>query len=166
VSFDGTVVVGCSDERPFRWTDESNMRELDVPESTVQACADAISGDGTTAVGTYRVQLMILGSARRWVGESPGSNVFFAQGAALATNADGSVVVGWESGATIEFPPQFAAIWDPEHQARRFQDLLPAARISGWQLQRATGVSADGKVVAGLGVGPDGATQAWLARFP
>jgi len=47
------------------------------------------------------------------------------------------------------------------------QALLTAKGISttGWTLTSAQGVSADGQVIAGSGVDPNGRTQGWIARL-
>ncbi|QDU90479.1 hypothetical protein Pla175_38840 [Pirellulimonas nuda] len=48
---------------------------------------------------------------------------------------------------------------------RSLADALTDAGVdlTGWRLQRATGVSADGKVIVGYGANPAGQVEAWRA---
>ena len=55
---------------------------------------------------------------------------------------------------------------DPEQRTRREQsDILTASGVdlSGWELSDVNGISADGQIVAGNGINPDGNTEAWWA---
>src|SRR5712691_9226942 len=49
----------------------------------------------------------------------------------------------------------------------RFKLLLTASGVdlTGWRLNSATGVSADGTVIVGYGTDPTGNIQAWIARL-
>jgi hypothetical protein len=46
------------------------------------------------------------------------------------------------------------------------QNVLAAdgIEITGWTLEEATGISADGTTIVGYGVDPNGQTQAWIAH--
>ena len=84
---------------------------------------------------------------------------------ALGVSADGTVVVGW---ATPEPPVGRAAfIWDEPHGMRELQEILEALGLdlTGWSLQHATDVSADGLTIVGDGVGPNG-PEGWIATIP
>jgi PEP-CTERM motif len=48
-------------------------------------------------------------------------------------------------------------------------DYLVADRVgnlTGWSLPAATGISADGRTIAGNGFNPSGQTEAWIATVP
>ena len=38
--------------------------------------------------------------------------------------------------------------------------------LTGWQLNNATGISADGLTIVGYGPNPNGDTEAWIAVIP
>jgi hypothetical protein len=64
-----------------------------------------------------------------------------------------------------------AFIWDQAHGIRELQHVLAtefglAAALEGWQLTRANDISADGRVIVGEGINPDGTLEAWLAIIP
>ncbi len=63
-----------------------------------------------------------------------------------------------------------AFVWDAEHGMRRVRDLLAGefakdGPLAAWRLSMATAVSADGSVVAGVGMNPQGEREAWVARL-
>jgi hypothetical protein len=58
-------------------------------------------------------------------------------------------------------------IWDEARGVRRVRELLVREfnleeTLRGWKLRSATAVSADGTIVAGNGVNPDGEPEAWI----
>ena len=62
-----------------------------------------------------------------------------------------------------------AFIWDETDGMRRVDtELLLRGVIVplGWVLNQASGVSADGTVIAGWGVNPAGQSEAWIAVIP
>jgi uncharacterized membrane protein len=148
----------------------------DLPGGIFSSIANAANADGSVIVGQGR---SAQGSeAFRWtsagggsmqaLGDLPGGSV---NSTALAVSADGAIIVGM---GTIAGPipgsdaPE-AMIWDADHGMRDLKDVLTAAgasSVSGWTLQQATGVSADGTVIVGYGLDPLGQTQAWLAHLP
>jgi hypothetical protein len=70
---------------------------------------------------------------------------------AFDVSADGTVVVGsgdWSTGGGWK-----AFIWDADNGMRNLQDVLIAqgADLTGWELEIASGVSADGKTIVGDG---------------
>src|SRR5262249_50665748 len=60
--------------------------------------------------------------------------------------------------------------WTPQKGLELMSDLLKsggaASQVAGWQLNGAVGVSADGAVIVGTGIDPNGRRQAWRAQFP
>jgi uncharacterized membrane protein len=139
ISFDGSVVVGQSDN--------------------IRLVFDPYIGDYVNAQydEPFRLHGGVMTSLFDGLtpGEAPGQPWTF--GIALATDADGSVVVGWGFGAFL---------WDESSGMRDLQDALEndyGLDLSGWRLDRATGVSADGRVIVGYGRNPSGAQEAWIA---
>ena len=61
-----------------------------------------------------------------------------------------------------------AFVWDESNGMRAISDVLSGNGISlsGWQLQNATGVSADGLTIVGDGINPAGQGEAWIAPWP
>jgi len=41
-----------------------------------------------------------------------------------------------------------------------------SADLAGWSLERARGVSANGRTIVGTGTNPSGETEAWIAYLP
>jgi probable HAF family extracellular repeat protein len=114
------------------------------------------------AVGVLRTE------AFRWtqatgivgLGDLDGDGVFSA---ANAVSADGSIVVG--SGRSAQGERAF--LWDETNKMRNLQDVLVSeyglgSALAGWTLQSAVAISADGKVIAGVGRNPDNQTESWL----
>ena len=170
VSVDGSVIVGESASyrgvnEAFRWTKEEGMVGLgflyvptEPPEAESQA--KAISADGSVIVG-WSTSSRLGYEAFRWEdGVMTGLGII---GCAYAVSADGSVIVG----ATIF--DRSAFIWDETNGARDLKDVLVndcGLDLTGWTLERATGISADGLTIVGYGTNPDGLTEGWIAVIP
>ena len=85
---------------------------------------------------------------------------------AYGVSADGRVVVGWASDSNFNGVPYR---WTTARGLESIQDLLVASgvNLTGWTLTRATGVSADGTVIVGMGTDPAGRNFAgWITRLP
>ena len=175
VSADGSVVVGSvlvppdgvfgRTSEPFRWTAEGGSVRLGRLHDRLFAWASAVSADGSVVVGDGD------GEAFRWTAPSgmvalgvlPGTD----RTAARDVSADGAVIVGlaWNS-ESADFPPSpdyRVFIWDQLSGMRSLRDMLGerGVDVSEWQLEYATGISADGSTV----VGSDGA-RGWVATIP
>ena len=178
VSGDGSTVLGQrQSSRGWReavvWAADGTVRGIDGfdPEGHGTDAA-AISADGTTVVGTAGVNLGNddTSIAFRWTSaggiesldDLPGSG-FHSMGRAV--NGDGSVVVGVgraEGGDE-------AFLWTPGSRMRSLRDVLVTDHgldLAGWTLKEATGISADGRTIAGWGLNPAGQTEAWVAVVP
>lgn len=145
----------------------ADMNEL--PNLGGGSAARAISGDASTIVGSVTP----FGSGARqlaasWVGGVlstlpllPGT----LEGDAWDVSGDGRVVVGF-TGTSI-FSGQRATLWDASG-AHDIAQLLTAEGLdlSGWTLQEAYGISADGRTVVGDGRNPQGLARAWIAVIP
>jgi probable HAF family extracellular repeat protein len=179
VSGDGAVVVGIqnnntsSTRHAFRWTQADGMVELgDLPggppfggESSfahdISTNGQVIVGAGTVDEGTEAVRWTQAGGLVS-IGDLPGG---LPRGRALATNADGSIIVGLASDDTLE---ELAFIWDAPSGMRSLRQVLidaGATGLTGWRLDRATGISDDGRTIVGVGVNPLGIQQGWIATL-
>jgi uncharacterized membrane protein len=157
----------AGDLMAFRWTEASGFAALGAlePPPLDSSAARAISGDGTTIVG---VSDRAGGEeAFRWTALTGVSGLgvlspTVPSSAATAVSADGSIVVG-----TSVLPPSDTSfIWDAPGGMRSLQQLLVArgARCAaGWRSLRPTGISADGRIVAGSGTNPAGLSESWIA---
>jgi len=168
LSADGSAVVGVSASaegtQAFRWTEAAGMVGLgDLAGGDFWSEALAVSADGCVVVGWSE-----SGSGReafRWT-ESEG---IIAMGGgfgsvAYGVSADGSVIVG---GSEDVFGGAF--IWNRGAGMRSLQELLVSdlgLDLTGWALEYATAVSADGLVIVGNGRNPNGQTEAWIAIIP
>lgn len=207
VSADGAVVVGTLQKSvpsafsPFKWTPSAGMTELPVAGAGERWRGEAhgVSSDGRVVVGWIGTDVPPERVAARWVDDGPAQSLGeipsgSTSKVAMATNADGSVIVGticplpegsesqlfrWTVADGIELLgnlpgqgdstetaldvsddgefvvgvaseqlyPETAVIWD------RFNGLRRVAEVVGfnslYHLDRATGISADGRVISG-----------------
>lgn len=78
---------------------------------------------------------------------------------------DGSTVVGQE--VWLSDIQNGAWVWDALNGRRSVQDLLTAEGhdLTGWDLASADSISADGSIITGFGIGPNGIREAWIVDF-
>jgi probable HAF family extracellular repeat protein len=177
---DGSVVVGQAtrtDARgweAYRWTAATGvigLGDLNGDPEFQSSTATAVTPDGSVVVGFSDAE-GFFDEAFRWtaatgmVGLGALSTPWGIGGSqALAVSADGSVVVGWSFG---DNGPE-AVIWTQAGGMRRLKNELIAqglgAQVQGWEFQRATGISADGRSIVGIGINPQGGGEAFLARL-
>jgi probable HAF family extracellular repeat protein len=176
ISGDGAVVVGygtsAGGNEAFRWTASGGMIGLgDFTGGGFYSAATGASFDGSVIVGE---SLSASGyEAFRWtasggmvgLGDLPGG---LFRSCAFAVSGDGSVIVGsGNTSGTVQ--DERAMIWDQHHGMRKLQDVLTNVHgvdLTGWTLNMATGISRDGRVIVGYGVGPQSAKQSWMAVLP
>ena len=165
-SLDGSIVIGTmtrSDGRQeaFRWNATDGVVGLGFADSLdVHSTASGITPDGQTIVGNRTGS---DGRTRgfRWAAaggmEHLGGTL---EAFPLDVSADGSVIVG----STISL--RRAAVLT-EGGVGDIQEFLESNGIDlqGWNLEYATGVSADGRTIVGFGRGPRG-QEAWIATIP
>jgi probable HAF family extracellular repeat protein len=176
-SYDGSVIVGAagshSGVQAFRWTEASGMVGLgDLDGGDFGSFALGVSADGSVVVGrgtsdsgseAFRCEWNEATSTCPMVGlgDLPGGNFFSL---AWGVSADGSVVVG-------EGRPDAgreAFIWDATNGMRSLKEALTrefGSSPGNWNLQMATGISADGLTVVGRGFNRSGDPEGWLARL-
>ncbi|MCX6900207.1 MAG: hypothetical protein NT105_16105 [Verrucomicrobia bacterium] len=193
VSGDGSVVWGegmsPSGCKRFQWTAAHGMVALDpktdanrlpIPrlklnkdfpfkDPTIGAVSS--SSDGKIIVGNRLLPAFCCESFRwtkmdgfMYLGYLPGCDICCAS----AISNDGSVVVGYGSRGPAEQPSmQKAFIWDKVNGIRDFQSLLTSEyhiALTGWELQKATDISADGRTIVGTGK-HNGHYEAWVAHL-
>lgn len=168
VSADGSVIVGYSStNQAFIWTAATGITGLGFLPDSTSSNALAVSANGLVVVGTSD-DASTRAQAFRWtaaggmvgIGLLPGA-IF---GIASAVNEDGSVIVGTSgNGSTLQ-----AFIWTEATGMVSLSDLLVAdgVDLTGWTLEAATGISADGHIIVGNGINPLGLHEAWIVRLP
>jgi probable HAF family extracellular repeat protein len=186
VSADGKVVVGDSRSvasvslgEAFRWTQTSGMVGLgDLPGGQFASQAFDVSANGSVVVGRSESGQFNF-EAFRWTQATGMLGLGFIQGSLAPINAssaeavspdgsvvvDGSLVVGRD---IIGGPTDFEAfIWDGTNGMRNLRELLIAQGndLTGWSLSEARGISADGRIIIGFGINPEGNREAWLAEL-
>jgi uncharacterized membrane protein len=164
VSDDGAVgvgrgrVIGATDSALWFTSTTSNVL-------TGGGNPRVISGNGAVIAGFAST------SAVKWSGAGyttrqvlPGLPSTQATSIPYAANTDGSVIVGYSrtSATTLE-----AVLWTSAGNIQRIADILAATgtSLTGWALEIASDVSADGKVVIGSGR-LNGVAKSWIARLP
>jgi probable HAF family extracellular repeat protein len=166
---DGSVVVGLASFgggiTAFRWTRETGMKSIgDLPGGRVYGVANDVVDGGNVIAGWSNSANG--DEAFRWTEESGivglgdfSGGSFRSTGARLT--ADGSIAVG--QGTTENGMEPF--LWTEEQGMQSLQQILIGLGVdlSGWQLTRGTGISADGSVVIGAGINPDGNQEAFAA---
>ncbi|HYO93198.1 MAG TPA: hypothetical protein VER33_01750, partial [Polyangiaceae bacterium] len=157
VSGDGTVIAGHGGGA-VRYT-AGVATWLDSPAAITSVKVSGLSANGRVIVGWG--QRGAVQNALRWTDGVPENlGVAATDSTALATNRDGSIIVG-----TLRSE---AMLWDAAGGMRPLSTVLTGlgVELAGFSaLASATGVSANGKVVVGFG--RRGArTEAWIARLP
>ena len=170
VSGDGRVIGGAGHPAlngAIIWDARNVPFVIGTLPAMIEGTVTALSSDGSIVVGVA-TDADARTHAFRWSrtsGVEALSSGNFAATYASATSGDAMRIVGWGSGGDGDT----AIMWDAERVVHRVLDLLAPeerAKAAGWRLARARGISADGRHVAGEGVDPQGATQAWLVTLP
>ena len=182
VSADGRVVVGRSDSalspRPgfqeaMRWEASTGMvplGDLGPEDQYFGSSANAISADGLTIVGIghdFGAYFLTRWTASRGIHLVWPSSPFYFGQKALAVSGDGTVIVG--EGWT-ERRDYAAFVW--ASYAERMREVREVMQTNfgldpkGWTLTDATGVSADGTVIVGNGINPEGQQEGWVVYLP
>jgi uncharacterized membrane protein len=99
------------------------------------------------------------------LGDLPGGD-FYSK--ATDISADGSVVVGYGTSDLVSYSGWEAFYWTADNGMQNLKDVLTncGLDLTGWRLQAASGVSADGLTIAGNGINPQGYDEAWIATVP
>jgi uncharacterized membrane protein len=78
---------------------------------------------------------------------------------AKGVSADGSVIVGASEGGAFRWTQETGMVSLKETLIGKGLD------VSGWQLDYATAISADGFTIVGGGINPAGQSEAWVANL-
>jgi uncharacterized membrane protein len=186
VSGDGSVVVGGSASRAFRWTAADGAKVI-----VNNASARDVSADGTVVVGYVSDPL----EAFRWTA-ADGIRRLGPSTLADGISADGSVIVGWTGGGASRWTaeggwealggsfgrPELAVsgdgsvivgrpsmLWTPATGAVDLREFLlrrGVESVRGWTITSTNDVSADGRTIVGSGINPAGEPEAWVATIP
>jgi probable HAF family extracellular repeat protein len=176
VSPNGSFAVGASNSaaglQAFRWTSAGGMVGMgDLPGAPFGSVATGVSADGAVVVGFGNLnEATGTTEAFRWTSGGGMVGLGDLPGGPLNSNtwdvsADGSVVVGYGNTASGEE----AVRWTAGDGMQNLRDLLiagGATGLTGWTLTQATGVSADGLTIVGIGRNPAGNEEAWIATVP
>ena len=183
VSADGSVVVGDSTSdlnlsgglgEAFQWTEDSDMVGLGLlPEAIWStSAAKAISGDGSVITGSSGSPLAAGIEPFRWTEENGMVGLGLLPGALRgyggAVSGDGTVIVGTNDFDDLDPEIREAFIWKDSLGLRNLKELLVSdlgLDLTGWVLNSATGISADGLTIVGNGINPSGLREAWIANI-
>ena len=156
VSADGNTVVGSGYGGAFIWNATTGMINLATTgplNEPFYGQPNAISADGSTVVGQ---------GPEAWIWtETTGLQFLGINQAAYAASADGSIVIGgdqWSPSGGI------AWIYDETNGVRNMKTVFEndyGLDLTGWTLYAALDISDDGKKFTGVGINPDGLTEAW-----
>jgi probable HAF family extracellular repeat protein len=179
VSGNGLIAVGDGrtadgDRQAILWNGGPNGLEFLVDSlpggHTNFSVANDITPDGMTIVGESYYDCIIntcYHQAVIWRGSgSPEPLGFlpnYTRSRALAVSGDGSVIVGQQS---ISGGLGVPVIWDSAGQPRILKEMLETdygLDLSNWELKEVTDISANGKVIVGWGINPDGLQEGWVA---
>ncbi|MGE3180189.1 MAG: hypothetical protein AB7N71_01045 [Phycisphaerae bacterium] len=150
-------VIQSSPARNFgvRWFAQGGFEMIGEDRTPV-----GISADGTTIVSRFARWTEATG----WLGIPPAIPGSLFGRNMRAASGNGAIIVG--SDAEFLNGPPSAAIWDSTNGSRLLQSVLEnefGLDLSGWHLQIAMDISADGRVVVGNGIDPEGVQRGWRA---
>ncbi len=171
ISADGSSIAGfelsSSGYQAVLWKNGSTPISLGSFPLGTSTQAMGISPDGTAVVGwgdngSSTQHAFLWTSAGGMIGLGPA----VANSRALAASNNGAVVVGqWNLPVGDN-----AFIWDKTNGMRSLQSVLVNAglgqALAGWKLTEATGISANGNVIVGNGIDPQGHNQGWIVTVP
>jgi len=168
VSADGSVVVGYNGignttwVEAFRWSAETGIRAIGGGPFGSRRWATGVSVDGSVVVGYGDSAAGV--TVFRWTPEA--GMVDLGRGWGLAVSGNGNIIVGRRT------PPgaarDEAIIWTPSAGITPLGGFLTShygLDLSGWYLESATAVSADGRTIVGIG-SFNGQPTGWLVRWP
>jgi len=177
VSGDGLVVVGHATypvsidlrvHEAIRWTSADGGVGLGFLPGGSDSEAYAASADGSVVVGYG--DSSSGGQAFRWTSQGGmvglgdlAGGVFYSR--ATGVSANGDVVVGNSTSASQVEP----FLWTNAGGMVGLRDYLAnhkVTNLTGWTLQEATAVSADGNTIVGRGINPNGLMEPWIATIP
>jgi hypothetical protein len=174
ISADGSVITGAMSTRlqplsvAYRWTEADGMRGLGLLQDTTVSYALDMTGDGATIVGYSYVP---GGDSQpfRWtaatgmvgLGHLPGHNFASAEQV-----SDTGIILGSSRGDGID---SLGFIWDEQRGLRDLRRALTdeyGLDLGGWSRINAEDITADGQVMIGWGLNPQGIRESWMVVIP
>ncbi|MFO0836197.1 MAG: immunoglobulin domain-containing protein [Phycisphaerales bacterium] len=158
ISPDGRIVIGYWSNpswRAFRWEEGVGSQDLGLLPGGIAAGAYGISRDTSTIVGDCvlagDVHRAFMWTASGGMTELPTGEPGLAS-LALVVSADGTVI--WGNAVYGPHPDGTALIWLNGNPGVRLQPYLASLGVdlTGWNLESVSGVSRDGRTIAGAGV--------------
>jgi len=171
ISADGSIIVGQSNTndsgQAYRWTATDGLVSLGVAPGAATTSASDISNDGTTISGSGQVngfsRAMVWTLAGGW--ENLGTLTGYQYSADAGITADGSMIFGQVFNVSPSFTSE-GMIWDRAHGMRFAKDWLSAdygLDLANWTIGYVAGISDDNQIITGVGINPNGNTEAWVA---
>lgn len=160
LSGDGQVVAGASSFTAFRWDASTGMQSLGKLAGGGMSFAYGANLDGSVIVGASDSFEGTRGF--RWTASGGMQSLGSLNGGysiANATNADGSIIVGYSGFA--------ATIWTASSGLVDLNSYLVSigADMNGWNLREARSISADGNTITGWG-SYNGEIRGWVVSVP
>ena len=136
-------------------------RNAHAHANAVSADGSVVVGWGDTPAGSKQAFRWTLGGGMVGLGDLSGG-IFLSE--ATDVSADGAIVVG-SSNSVLGTE---AFIWDSTNGMQELDQVLVdlGLDLTGWTLEEARAISADGFTVVGYGTNPLGQTEAWIATIP
>jgi uncharacterized membrane protein len=176
ISADGQVIGGGGDGGTpgWYWTAGEGFRFVGALRPAGLTLTKALSGDGTLIVGYGATSYAPMHIGVMWngpgtitdIGHLPATTAYSR---AFGVSDNGRLIVG-ES--LSDASGSVAAIWTVQNGTAQIRDLKSLLQnehgvdVTGWLLESATGVSADGRVIVGYGTNPLGDRVAWRVTLP
>ena len=162
---DPSVVIGWQDtsiRQGARW--DGGVQSLYTFGGSPVGEALAVNPDGSVVVGSFagnEAWRWTAGGGVQPIGVLPGFNF---GGYAFDLTDDGATVVG-ACGFGFD---RDAFLWTESGGMVKLDDHLTALGLdlTGWDLGSATAISADGRVIAGWGQGPNAFIEGWVVTLP
>jgi uncharacterized membrane protein len=158
LSGDGRTIV-CGNDR---WVD--GVASTPVSSTYTTSIAYAMNADGSTICGRsgnsgfpppFACRSSILADVQ------PVWRTNVDSALARGVSDDSSIIVGTDG--------ENAMYWSGPTGGVKLKDWLATKyglQLVGWRLRSAVGISSDGKTIAGEGINPSGAEEAWILRLP
>ena len=169
VSADGSVIVGRGDDgQPFRYTDETGVEYLGpLPEGWSLAVIDGLSADGSTIIGG--ADALAVGTPYLWTEAGGFETLLPLPGLTSLSRdntTDGHLRVRRTVQSLLEAHEGRPFMWRNGRGTQFVDDILAgefnlADQIAGWELI-GVHLSADGTIIAGDAINPDGIREPWM----
>ena len=150
VNANGSVVVGYSDNRAFRWSDSTGMQNLGLVSSLdSQSGAHGVSANGEVVVGFSNDNSGSAGSTKSFMwSQSGGMQVLDSYnflGTPMGISGDGNVVCGTGGG-------RGGARWTATTGTQTLNEGIPSSGgVANFQFAFPTAISSDGNFLVGGG---------------